>query len=125
MDGGTFQSARGHHGRQLKSREIFALIFSRTSSQTTRFTTPLTLALRVASVDSILRLDRAAVKAPPLVNTAVAQGLVSSVAEPGDGRLILMIDVEKVVVEAADGAALPTLRERPRAALARMLARAP
>lgn len=53
----------------------------------------------VESVDTILRLDWSAMKVPPeMVNTPMG-GLVTAVTELTDGRLVMMLDVEKVLAE--------------------------
>ena len=53
----------------------------------------------VDAVDSILRLDGSAMKVPPDMLACGARGLVTAVAALADGRLIMMIDVEKVLVD--------------------------
>ena len=53
----------------------------------------------VEAVDTILRLDWAAMKVPPdMLNTELG-GLVTAVTELTDGRLVMMMDVEKVLSE--------------------------
>ncbi len=53
----------------------------------------------VEAVDTILRIDWAAMKAPPdMLNTQMG-GLVTAVTELADGRLVMMMDVEKVLAE--------------------------
>ena len=55
----------------------------------------------VESVDTILRLDWSSMKVPPeMVNTPLG-GLVTAVTELTDGRLVMMLDVEKVLAETA------------------------
>ena len=63
----------------------------------------------VDAVDSILRLDGAAMKVPPDMLACGARGLVTAVAALTDGRLIMMIDVEKVL---ADNSAHPLVAAR-------------
>lgn len=51
----------------------------------------------VESVDTILRLDWSAMKVPPDMLTAETGGLVTAVTEIADGRLVMLMDVEKVL----------------------------
>ncbi|BAN35052.1 chemotaxis signal transduction protein [Sulfuricella denitrificans skB26] len=53
----------------------------------------------VEAVDTILRLDWAAMRVPPDMLTAQMGGLVTAVTELEDGRLVMMMDVEKVLSE--------------------------
>ncbi|MGB4468132.1 MAG: chemotaxis protein [Azovibrio sp.] len=53
----------------------------------------------VEAVDSILRLDWSMMRVPPDMLTAQMGGLVTAVTELEDGRLIMMMDVEKVLAE--------------------------
>ncbi|CAH1386280.1 chemotaxis protein [Candidatus Nitrotoga sp. M5] len=53
----------------------------------------------VASVDTILRLDWASMRVPPEMVNAQMGGLVTAVTELADGRLVMMMDVEKVLAE--------------------------
>ena len=53
----------------------------------------------VESVDTILRLDWAQMRIPPDMMTSRLGGLVTAVTELEDGRLIMMLDVEKVLAE--------------------------
>jgi two-component system chemotaxis response regulator CheV len=53
----------------------------------------------VEAVDTILRLDWAAMRVPPDMLTAQMGGLVTAVTELTDGRLVMMMDVEKVLSE--------------------------
>ncbi|OQA32990.1 MAG: Chemotaxis protein CheV [Betaproteobacteria bacterium ADurb.Bin341] len=53
----------------------------------------------VESVDTILRLDWAKMRVPPEMLTAQLGGLVTAVTELDDGRLVMMMDVEKVLSE--------------------------
>ena len=53
----------------------------------------------VEAVDTILRLDWAQMKVPPEMLTARLGGLVTAVTELQDGRLVMLLDVEKVLSE--------------------------
>ena len=53
----------------------------------------------VEAVDTILRLDWSQMKVPPEMLTAEMGGLVTAVTELGDGRLVMMMYVEKVLSE--------------------------
>lgn len=53
----------------------------------------------VEAVDTILRLDWAAMKVPPDMLAAEMGGLVTAVTELPDNRLVMMMDVEKVLSE--------------------------
>lgn len=53
----------------------------------------------VEAVDTILRLDWSAMRVPPSMLTAKLGGLVTAVSELADGRLVMMLDVEKVLAE--------------------------
>lgn len=53
----------------------------------------------VESVDTILRLDWAQMRVPPEMLTAKLGGLVTAVTELQDARLVMMLDVEKVLAE--------------------------
>lgn len=53
----------------------------------------------VESVDTILRLDWSKMRIPPEMLTAQTGGLVTAVTELEDGRLVMMMDVEKVLAE--------------------------
>ncbi len=55
----------------------------------------------VEGVDTILRLDwsRSKMRVPPEMLTAQTGGLVTAVTELEDGRLVMMMDVEKVLSE--------------------------
>jgi len=58
-----------------------------------------TQAFLVDSVDTILRLDWSAMKVPPeMLNTQMG-GLITAVTELQDGRLIMVMDVEKILAE--------------------------
>lgn len=53
----------------------------------------------VEAVDTILRLDWSQMKVPPDMLMAELGGLVTAVTELPDGRLVMMMDVEKVLSE--------------------------
>lgn len=56
----------------------------------------------VDSVDTILRLDWSSMKVPPSMVNAQMGGLLTAVTELKDGRLIMMLDVEKILSETMD-----------------------
>ena len=51
----------------------------------------------VKAVDNILRLDWSAMRVPPEMLVAEMGGLVTAITELKDGRLVMMLDVEKVL----------------------------
>jgi len=53
----------------------------------------------VEGVDTILRLDWSQMRVPPEMLTANLGGLVTAVTELPDGRLVMMLDVERVLAE--------------------------
>ncbi len=53
----------------------------------------------VESVDTILRLDWAQMRVPPQMLTANLGGLVVAVTELNDNRLVMMLDVERILAE--------------------------
>ena len=53
----------------------------------------------VEAVDTILRLDWSQMRVPPEMMSANLGGLVTAVTELADGRLVMMIDVERVLSE--------------------------
>ncbi|MGL5633355.1 MAG: chemotaxis protein [Azovibrio sp.] len=53
----------------------------------------------VEAVDTILRLDWSMMRVPPDMLVAQMGGLVTAVTELQDGRLVMMMDVEKVLSE--------------------------
>ncbi len=53
----------------------------------------------VEAVDIILRLDWAQMRVPPAMLMSQMGGLVTAVTEIPDGRLVMMLDVEKVLSE--------------------------
>jgi two-component system chemotaxis response regulator CheV len=68
----------------------------------------------VEGVDTILRLDWAAMRVPPDMLNAQMGGLITAVTELADGRLVMMMDVEKVLSETGhfddDSIAFSTLK---------------
>lgn len=56
----------------------------------------------VEAVDTILRLDWSRMRVPPEMLTAQMGGLVTAVTELEDGRLVMMMDVEKVLAETSN-----------------------
>lgn len=56
----------------------------------------------VEAVDTILRLDWAQMRVPPEMLTAKMGGLVTAITELPDNRLVMMLDVEKVLAETAN-----------------------
>lgn len=55
----------------------------------------------VQSVDTILRLDWSRMRVPPEMLTANLGGLVTAVTELADNRLVMMLDVERILSETA------------------------
>ena len=53
----------------------------------------------VESVDTILRIDWASMKVPPDMLANQTGGFVTSVTELGSGKLVMMLDVERVLSE--------------------------
>jgi two-component system chemotaxis response regulator CheV len=53
----------------------------------------------VESVDTILRLDWSEIKVPPDMLTAQMGGLITAVTQLPDGRLVMLMDVEKILSE--------------------------
>jgi two-component system chemotaxis response regulator CheV len=58
-----------------------------------------TQAFLVESVDTILRLDWSSMKVPPSMITARMGGLVTAVTELADRKLVMMLDVERILAE--------------------------
>ncbi|CAM5383832.1 chemotaxis protein [Thauera mechernichensis] len=56
----------------------------------------------VEAVDTILRLDWSQMRVPPEMLTARLGGLVTAVTELADGRLVMLLDVEKVLSETSN-----------------------
>ncbi len=72
----------------------------------------------VDEVDTILRLDWSEMKVPPSMLTARMGGLVTAVTELKDGRLVMMLDVEKILADTAqidDSHLFATLTPLPKA----------
>ncbi len=70
----------------------------------------------VESVDTILRIDWSAMKVPPEMLTAQMGGLITAVTELKDGRIVMMMDVEKILAETSsyvDDASIATLKPIP------------
>ncbi|MFO8155325.1 MAG: chemotaxis protein [Pseudomonadota bacterium] len=65
----------------------------------------------VHSVDQILRMDWDAIKAPPSMMAHRHGGLVTAVSELEDGRLVMILDVEKVLDETTGRTADPLIYE--------------
>jgi two-component system, chemotaxis family, chemotaxis protein CheV len=55
----------------------------------------------VEAVDTILRLDWSVMRVPPEMLVAELGGLVTAITELQDGRLVMMMDVEKVLADTA------------------------
>jgi two-component system chemotaxis response regulator CheV len=53
----------------------------------------------VGEVDTILRLDWSEMRVPPTMLTAQMGGLVTAVTELKDSRLVMMLDVEKILAD--------------------------
>jgi two-component system chemotaxis response regulator CheV len=53
------------------------------------------------SVDTILRLDWSQMRVPPDMLTANLGGLVTAITELPDGRLVMLLDVERILAETA------------------------
>lgn len=53
----------------------------------------------VEAVDTILRLDWSAMRVPPEMLVSQLGGLVTAITELEDGRLVMMMDVEKVLAD--------------------------
>lgn len=58
----------------------------------------------VEAVDTILRLDWSVMRVPPDMLTMQMGGLVTAVTELDNGKLVMMLDVEKVLAETTAGA---------------------
>jgi len=66
----------------------------------------------VESVDTILRIDWSSMKVPPEMLTVQMGGLITAVTELKDGRIVMMMDVEKILAETssyADDASISSL----------------
>lgn len=67
----------------------------------------------VEAVDTILRLDWGSMRVPPDMLCGQMSGLVTAVTELPDGRLVMMLDVERILAETAppaDDSAFQTIR---------------
>jgi two-component system chemotaxis response regulator CheV len=53
----------------------------------------------VEAVDTILRLDWAQMRVPPEMLSNGLGGLVTAVTELADGRLVMLLDVERILAE--------------------------
>lgn len=53
----------------------------------------------VEAVDTILRLDWSSIKVPPEMFAGHMGGLVTAVTELNDGRLVMLMDVEKILAD--------------------------
>lgn len=53
----------------------------------------------VESVDTILRVDWSVMKVPPEMLTVQMGGLITAVTELKDGRIVMMMDVEKILAD--------------------------
>lgn len=53
----------------------------------------------VGAVDTILRLDWSSIRVPPDMFSSHVSGLVTAVTELQDGRLVMLMDVEKILAE--------------------------
>lgn len=56
----------------------------------------------VGEVDTILRIDWSQMRVPPAMLTARMGGLVTAVTELPDKRLVMMLDVEKILAESTN-----------------------
>jgi len=66
----------------------------------------------VEGVDTILRLDWSMMRVPPEMLIAQTGGLVTAVTELEDGRLIMMMDVEKILADTGRSSDEDELRYR-------------
>jgi len=57
----------------------------------------------VEAVDTILRLDWSSIRVPPEMFAGHMGGLVTAVTELADGRLVMLMDVEKILAETSQG----------------------
>lgn len=58
----------------------------------------------VEAVDTILRLDWSSIRVPPEMFSSHMGGLVTAVTELPDGRLVMLMDVEKILADTTAGA---------------------
>lgn len=77
----------------------------------------------VEAVDTILRLDWSMMRLPPEMVVARMGGLVTAVTQLADGRLVMMLDVEKVLDDTTGGndnrdyLAIPPMTNVPQASI--------
>lgn len=77
----------------------------------------------VEAVDTILRLDWSMMRLPPEMVVARMGGLVTAVTQLTDGRLVMMLDVEKVLADTTGGndnrdyLAIPLMANVPQASI--------
>ncbi len=70
----------------------------------------------VENVDTILRIDWSSMKVPPEMLTAQMGGLITAVTELKDGRIVMMMDVEKILADTSnyvDESSIATLQPIP------------
>jgi two-component system, chemotaxis family, chemotaxis protein CheV len=67
----------------------------------------------VESVDTILRIDWSSMKVPPEMLTVQMGGLITAVTELKDGRIVMMMDVEKILAETSNYADDATIASLP------------
>jgi two-component system chemotaxis response regulator CheV len=84
VDLGKYVGVTGEHKREI-------LIVTEYNGHTQGFL--------VEAVDTILRLDWSQMRVPPSMLIAKMGGLVTAATEVADGRLVMMLDVEKVLSE--------------------------
>jgi len=65
----------------------------------------------VSNVEQILRMEWNEIKVPPPMLTNRLGGLVTAVTELADGRIVMVLDVEKVLAETSDDLNDPTMFE--------------
>jgi len=65
----------------------------------------------VSSVEQILRMEWNEIKVPPPMLTNRLGGLVTAVTELDDGRIVMVLDVEKVLAETSNDINDPTMFE--------------
>lgn len=68
-----------------------------------------TQGLLVQSVEHILRMEWSEIKVPPPMLAHRMGGLITAVSELKDGRIVMILDVEKVLVETSDFGKDPVL----------------
>ncbi|MDH4275034.1 MAG: chemotaxis protein [Gammaproteobacteria bacterium] len=70
-----------------------------------------TLGLLVHAVEHIMRMEWNQIRVPPAMLTHSRGGLVTAVTEMEDGRIMMLLDVEKILVENSDFGSDPNLFE--------------